>query len=343
MRSFASDNASGVHPAVMDALVAANTDHALAYGADPWTERAVEKFQRLFDAPVEVCFVWGGTGANVVGLQALVRPWDAIVCGDHAHIAVDECGAPERFTGSKLLTFPTSDGKLRPEQVELSQIGIGDEHHVQASVVSVTQSTECGTVYSVDELTAICATAHAHEMSVHLDGARIANAVTALNCDVRALTIDAGVDVMSFGGTKNGMMYGEAIVFLAPELGAHAKFIRKQATQLPSKMRFVASQFEALLTDDLWLTNAAHANAMARRLADAVRAIPGVALTREPEVNSVFATLPASVIPRLQDRSFFWMWDETAHEVRWMTGFDTNPTDIETFASILREELANLS
>lgn len=341
MRSFASDNASGVHPAVMDALVAANTDHALAYGSDPWTERAVTRFQELLGAPVEVCFVWGGTGANVVGLQSLLRPWDAIVCGEHAHIAVDECGAPERFTGSKLLTFPTPDGKLVPDQVERSQVGIGDEHHSQASVVSVTQSTECGTVYSVDELTSVCERAHAHGMFVHLDGARIANAVTALDRDLRAITIDAGVDVMSFGGTKNGMMYGEAVVFLNPELGTNAKFIRKQATQLPSKMRFVAAQFDALLADDLWLQNAAHANAMARRLADAVRDLPGVSLTREPVVNSVFATLPAGLIRRLQDRSFFWMWDDAANEVRWMTSFDTTAADIDAFAALVREEAAS--
>ena len=339
VRSFASDNASGVHPSVMDALVAANTDHALAYGADPWTERATEAFRTLFGAPVEVCFVWGGTGANVVGLQSLVRPWEGIVCGDHAHIAVDECGAPERFTGSKLLTFPTPDGKLLPEHVTQSRIGTGDEHHVQAAVVSVTQSTEWGTVYSVDELRAVCDTAHHHGMRVHLDGARLANAVSALGCDVRAITIDAGLDVVSFGGTKNGMMYGEAVVFLDPRLGANAKFIRKQATQLPSKMRFVSAQFEALLADDLWLGNAAHANAMARRLADAVRDLPGVVLTREPEVNSVFATLPPGAIVRTQDRSFFWDWDETTHEVRWMTAFDTTPADIDGFVAILAEEL----
>ena len=338
MRSFASDNASGVHPAIIDALVGANTDHALAYGSDPWTDRTITRFRELFGAPVEVCFVWGGTGANVVGLQSLLRPWDAVVCGEHAHIAVDECGAPERFTGCKLLTFPTPDGKLAPDQVELSQTGIGDEHHSQASVVSVTQSTECGTVYSAAELASVCETAHAHGMLVHLDGARIANAVSALGCDVRAITIDAGVDVMSFGGTKNGMMYGEAVVFLNPELGANAKFIRKQATQLPSKMRFVAAQFDALLADDLWLQNAAHANAMARRLADAVRDLPGVSLTREPVVNSVFATLPAALIKRLQDRSFFWMWDDAANEVRWMTSFDTTAVDVEAFAALVREE-----
>jgi threonine aldolase len=341
VRSFASDNASGVHPAVMDALTAANTDHALAYGSDAWTERAVLAFRELFGAPVEVCFVWGGTGANVVSLQAVVDPWSAVVCVDTAHIAVDECGAPERFTGCKLLTFPNTDGKLRAEQVREALVGRGDEHHSQATVVSVTQATECGTLYSVAELTEVCATAHEHGMRVHLDGARLANAVAALDVDLRALTIDAGVDVVSFGGTKNGMMYGEAVVFLDPALGANARFIRKQATQLPSKMRFVAAQFEALLTDDLWVRNARHANAMAQLLAAAVRDIPGVVLTREPEVNSVFARVPGDALARLRQRSFFWLWDEPAHEVRWMTSFDTAPADIEAFAGMLREELAS--
>ena len=340
MRSFASDNASGVHPRVMDALVAANADHALAYGADAWTARAMEKFRELFAAPVGVCFVWGGTGANVVALQSLLQPWDAVVCADTAHIAVDECGAPERFTGCKLLTFPAQDGKLTVADVARSQAGRGDEHHSQARVLSVTQSTECGTLYSVAELTELCAAAHAIGMKVHLDGARLANAVAALACDVRALTVDAGVDIVSFGGTKNGMMYGEAVVFMDPALGANARFIRKQATQLPSKLRFVAAQFEALLTDDLWIGNAAHANAMARRLADAVREIPGVRLTREPAVNSVFATLPHDAIPRLQAQSFFWPWDESVDEVRWMTSFDTTAEDITAFSALLRRELA---
>jgi threonine aldolase len=327
VRSFASDNASGVHPAVMDALVAANVDHALAYGDDAWTERATQRFRDAFGAPVEVCFVWGGTGANVVSLQSLVRPWSAVVCTANAHIAVDECGAPERFTGCKLLTFARADGKLTPADVDAAQAGRGDEHHAQATVVSITQSTECGTLYSVAELAAICETAHGFGMRVHLDGARLANAVAALGTDVRALTIDAGVDIVSFGGTKNGMMYGEAVVFCDPTLGTDAKFIRKQATQLPSKMRFVAAQFDALLTDDLWIRNAAHANAMARRLAAATRDIPGVVLARDPEVNSVFVRLPAESIERLQAESFFWTWDETLDEVRWMTSFDTTDAD----------------
>ena len=340
MRSFASDNASGVHPAVMDALIAANVDHALAYGDDAWTERATQHFREVLGAPVEVCFVWGGTGANVVSLQSLLQPWNAVACTATAHIAVDECGAPERFTGSKLLTFPSVDGKLTPADVEAAQVGRGDEHHAQATVVSVTQSTECGTLYSVAELTAVCEAAHGFGMKVHLDGARLGNAVAALGCDVRALTIDAGVDVVSFGGTKNGMMYGEAVVFCDPALGANAKFIRKQATQLPSKMRFVAAQFDALLTDDLWIRNAAHANAMAQRLAAATRDIPGVTLAREPEVNSVFVRLPAARIAKLQAESFFWMWDETVDEVRWMTAFDTTEADIDTFAATVRRVLA---
>ncbi len=339
MRSFASDNASGVHPAVMDALVAANVDHALAYGDDVWTAQATQRLRVVFGAPVEVCFVWGGTGANVVSLQSLLRPWSSVVCTANAHIAVDECGAPERFTGSKLLTFPSVDGKLTPADVEAAQVGRGDEHHAQATVVSVTQSTEYGTLYTVEELTAVCTTAHAFGMKVHLDGARIGNAVAALGCDLRDLTIDAGVDVVSFGGTKNGMMYGEAVVFCDPALGTDAKFIRKQAAQLPSKMRFVAAQFEALLTDDLWIRNAAHANAMAHRLADATRTIPGVELVRSPEVNSVFVRLPADAIGRLQAEWFFWTWDETVDEVRWMTSFDTTEADIDEFAATVRRVL----
>jgi len=325
---------------VMDALVAANVDHALAYGDDAWTERATQHFRDVLGAPVEVCFVWGGTGANVVSLQSLLQPWSAVVCTANAHIAVDECGAPERFTGSKLLTFPSVDGKLTPADVEAAQVGRGDEHHAQATVVSVTQSTECGTLYSVAELTAVCEAAHGFGMKVHLDGARLSNAVAALGCDVRALTIDAGVDVVSFGGTKNGMMYGEAVVFCDPALGTDAKFIRKQATQLPSKMRFVAAQFEALLTDDLWIRNAEHANEMARQLAAATRDIPGVELAREPEVNSVFVRLPSDAIAKLQAESFFWTWDEAVDEVRWMTSFDTTDADIDDFAATVRRVLA---
>lgn len=339
MRSFASDNSSGVHPAVLDALVAASADHALAYGKDPWTERATARFRDLFGVPAEVLFVWGGTGANVVALQSLLRPWEAVVCTQAAHINVDECGAPERLAGAKLLAFPAADGKLRVEHVEAALAGRGDEHHVQAAVVSVTQATEAGTVYAPEELRAVCDAAHAHGMRVHLDGARLANAVAALDVDVRALTVDAGIDVVSFGGTKNGMMYGEAVVYFDPALADGARFVRKQMAQLPSKMRFIAAQFDALLTDDLWLDCARRANEAAALLAREVAAVPGVTLSRQPEVNSVFATVPREAIPALQERSFFWVWDEPRGEVRWMTSFDTTPDDVQAFVAHLREIL----
>jgi threonine aldolase len=262
------------------------------------------------------------------------------VCTDVAHINTDECGAPERFTGCKLLAFPNEQGKLTPEHVRRGLAGRGDEHHVQASVVSVTQATEWGTLYSVDELVAITAVAHEHGLRVHLDGARLANSAAALNLDVRALTVDAGIDVVSFGGTKNGLMYGEAVVFLDPALGEHAHFVRKQAMQLPSKMRYVAAQFDAVLTDGLWLENARQANAMAGRLHARVHEVPGVKVDREPEANSVFARLPHDAIAALQAESFFWIWDEPTDEVRWMTSFDTTEADVDEFVALVERVLA---
>jgi threonine aldolase len=324
----------------MEALREANTGHALAYGADPWTARATARIRELFGAPVEVLFVWGGTGANVVALQSLLRPWEGVVCADSAHINVDECGAVERITGAKLLAFPTADGKLTAEHVAAGLVGRGDEHHVQAAVVSVTQATERGTVYTPAELGAVCDAAHEHGLRVHLDGARLANAVVALGCDVTDVTSRAGVDVVSFGGTKNGMMYGEAVVFLDPAPAEHARFVRKQAAQLPSKLRYVAAQFDALLADGLWLDCASTANAMAARLADEVASVPGVRMSRRPEANSVFAAVPREMIPALQERSFFWIWDEAAGEVRWMTSYDTTPEDVDEFVAEVREVLA---
>ena len=343
--SFASDNASGVHPAVLEAIGHANTGHALAYGADAWTERAIGQIHDIFGVAAPVVFTWGGTGANVVGLQCLLAPYEAVICPETAHINVDECGAPERFTGSKLIAVPTEDGKLRPEQVEEHTHLLGDIHHVQPRVVSITQSTEMGTLYSIDEIAALVDVAHRHGMKVHLDGARLANATVALGVDVRQFTVDVGVDVLTFGGTKNGMMYGEAVVFLDPELGRMAQFVRKQAGQLPSKMRYVSAQFEALLTDDVWLANARHANAMAELLAERAKAIPGVELQRDPEVNSVFVTIPRAALAPMQAWSFFWEWDPAITEVRWMTSFDTTEADIETFVAgvaLLVDEHAGL-
>jgi threonine aldolase len=332
--SFASDNAAGVLPEVMAALAAANVGPALAYGADPWTERAAALVGDVLGEPgAQVAFCWGGTGANVVGLQCLLRPWEGVICPDTAHINVDECGAPERFTGAKLLALPTPDGKLRPEHIAPLLHVVGDEHHVQPRVVSITQSTESGTLYRPDEVAALAEVAHAHDLYLHLDGARLANAAAALG-DVRSFTTEAGVDVLTFGATKAGAMYGEAVVFLRPGLGEQVRFVRKQAAQLPSKMRFVAAQFEALLTDDLWVRSADRANGLALLLAHRLAGRPGVEVVRPPEVNSVFLRLPsAAAVADLQDWSFVWDWDVAAHEVRAMTSFATTPDDVERFAT----------
>jgi threonine aldolase len=337
---FASDNASGVHPAVLEALSEANQGHALAYGMDPWTARATARFAEVLDTDVEVVFTWGGTGANVVGLQCLLRPWEGVICADSAHIVVDECGAPERFTGSKLIDLPAVHGKLRPEQLGPQLHALGDEHHVQPRVLSITQSTEMGTVYSLEELRALVEVAHGGGLVVHVDGARLSNAVAALGCTLHEMVVDTGVDVVTFGGTKNGLMYGEAVLFLRPELGEHARFVRKQAAQLASKMRYISAQFEALLTDDLWLHNAQHANEMARSLADEVRGIPGVEVVGAPEVNAVFATLPGAAIRPLIDWSQFWVWDADEDLVRWMCSFDTTPEDVRHFAAGVAEVVA---
>lgn len=331
--SFASDNSAGVSPEVMDALAAANHGPALAYGDDPWTDAATAALRELFDAPVEVYLCWGGTGANVVGLATLLQPWQAVVCTDSAHIVVDECGAPARFTGASIVAVPHLDGKLRPEAVVPFLDWKGTEHHPQPTVLSISQVSEMGTVYSVDEIGALCELAHANGLMVHLDGARIANAVAASGADLRTLVRDPGVDVMTFGLTKNGAMYGEAVVYLRPELASQAKYVRKQAGQLPSKSRYVAAQITALLTDDLWLRNARHANAMAALLADRVASIPDVDLLGEPEANSVFARIPADRISALQDWSFFWEWDRGESLVRWMTSFVTTEADIERFTT----------
>lgn len=331
--SFASDNAAGVSPEVMDALAAANHGPALAYGQDPWTADAVARIRELFDAPVEVFLCWGGTGANVVGLATLLQPWQSVLCTDTAHIVVDECGAPARFTGSTITPLPHVDGKLRPEAITPFLDWLGTEHHPQPAVLSISQSTEMGTVYSVDEVAELCDVAHRAGLRVHVDGARIANAVAATGADLRHLIRDPGVDVLTFGLTKNGAMYGEAVVYLQPELAAAAKYVRKQAGQLPSKARFVAAQISALLTDDLWLRNARHANDQAVALADRLAGVAGVSVPRPPEVNAVFAQVPADRIDALQEWSFFWEWDLSESLVRWMTSFATTDDDIERFAA----------
>jgi threonine aldolase len=324
----------------MDALVEANTPAALAYGSDRWTEALTERFRALYDAPVEVLLCWGGTGANVVGLATLLAPYQAIVCAESAHIAVDECGAPTRFSGAMLLTVPSDDGKLRPDDLARFGSYIGEEHHPQPAVVSISQVTELGTVYSVDEIATLADEVHRMGMTLHLDGARIANAVAATGAGLPEMIRDAGVDVMTFGATKNGAMYGEAVIFLRPELAEGSRFNRKQAGQLPSKARFVAAQLLALLDGDLWVQHAAHANEMARLLADAARTIDGVTLAHEPEANAVFVHLPRPTILALQDWSFFWDWDHATSMVRWMTSFATTRDDVDRFIAGVGAALA---
>lgn len=339
--SFASDNAAGVAPEVMDALVAANAGPALAYGDDPWTDRAIGEVRELFGQPVEVVWCWGGTGANVVGLASVLQGWQSVIATDTAHIVVDECGAPVRFSGSTITPVPHVDGKLTPAAVEPFLGWQGSEHHVQPRVLSVSQVTEMGTRYTADELGSLADLAHAHDLLLHVDGARIANAVAAAGGDIRSMIVETGVDLLTFGLTKNGAMYGEAVVYLRPELATHAAFVRKQAGQLPSKARFVAAQASALLADDLWLRNAAHANAMAALLADAVASIPGVEVPVAPEANAVFARIPWDRFAELQAWSFFWDWDPAASLVRWMTSFTTTAEDVRTFSDGVRAILAS--
>jgi threonine aldolase len=340
VRGFASDNYAGVHPEVLAALALANGGHQIAYGEDDYTAHLQEVFRRHFGPRAEVFPVFNGTGANVVALQSVTQRWGAVVCAASAHINVDEGGAPERVGGLKLLTVPTPDGKLTPELIDREAWGFEDEHRAQPQAVSITQTTELGTCYTPDEIRAVCDHAHQLGLAVHLDGSRIANAAATLGVPLAAFTTDAGVDILSFGGTKNGLLFGECVVVLSPERVRAMKHLRKLSMQLASKMRFVSVQFEALLTGDLWLRSASHANAMARRLETAVRGIEGVTVVRPVQANAVFAILPREVGERLQKRYRFYFWDEASGEVRWMCSFDTTEADIDGFAAAVAEEMS---
>lgn len=342
--AFASDNAAGAHPAVLAAIVEANEGHALAYGSDRWTAETAERMRDLFGRPVETFLTWNGTGANVMALGTMLLPGDCVVCSEWAHIAVDETGAPERSLGAKVLTLPSADAKITPEQLRALAHLQGVQHHAQPGVVSITQSTELGTLYSPDEVAALCDTAHSMGMRVHLDGARLANATAALGGtkeSLRSFTVDAGVDVVSFGGTKAGLMGGEAVVYLNSDLATRAPYVRKQVNQLPSKMRFVAAQFNALLDDMRWVQGAAHANAMATRLYERTRLLPGVGYDAPPAVNSVFPCLPEWSIAPLREWCFFWDWNVARNQVRWMTAWDTTEDDIDRFVAGVAHLLAD--
>ncbi|MFV0376425.1 MAG: threonine aldolase family protein [Mangrovibacterium sp.] len=338
-RGFASDNNAGVHPNILAAMGRVNEGHMVGYGGDPVTEMAVARFRQEFGHDVEVFFVFNGTGANVLSLASHTHSFNSVICAEIAHIQVDECGAPEKLTGCKLIPIATYKGKIYPEQIRKQLHGFGFEHHSQPGVISISQVSELGTVYSVEEIKAIANLAHEYGLFLHMDGARLANAAAALDLPFRAFTRDAGVDVLSFGGTKNGMMMGEAVVFFNPAQARLTKYIRKQSMQLYSKMRFVSAQFLAYFEDDLWKKNALHANRMALLLEREVAKIPGVQLTQKTQANGVFAIIPANLIPKLQERYFFYIWDEPRSEVRWMTSFDTTEEDVYGFVKALKELL----
>lgn len=340
VRGFASDNHAGAHPDVLAALAVANGGHQSAYGGDVYTEHLQQVIRSHFGPTAEAFPVFNGTGANVVALQAVTDRWGAVICSESAHIHVDEGGAPERVGGIKLLTVPTPDGKLTPELIDRQAHGWDDEHRAMPQVVSLAQATELGTVYTPAEIRDLCDHAHALGMKVHIDGSRLANAAAALNVPLRTFTNAAGVDLLSLGGTKNGALFAEAVVVLNPDGIRHMRHLRKLSLQLASKMRFVSVQLEALLARDLWLRNARHANEMAQRLAEGVRAVDGVRILYPVQSNAVFARLPHEVSRRLRERFPFYFWDEAAGDVRWMCAFDTTEDDVDTFVAALKEETA---
>ena len=344
MSGFASDNFAGVHPEVLEAIGRANEGHAAAYGADDWTLRAEELFRRHFGAGTRAFPVFNGTAANVLALAAVCEPWQAVICAETAHLHVDECGAPKRLAGMKLIPVATEHGKLDLVLVELRISRLGDQHAVQPRVVSISQASELGTVYTAEEVAALAEMAHANDLLLHVDGARLANAAAQLETSLGAITADAGVDMLSFGGTKDGLLLGEAIVFCHPELADGFEFVRKQLGQLASKMRFISAQLEALLEGDLWLRNAAHANAMAARLAERMRELDQVEIVHPVESNAVFAALPEAAIGRLREalpgEQPFHVWDEERNVVRLMCSWDTVDDDVERLVGALSGALA---
>lgn len=335
-RGFGSDNHSGISPEVLTAIAEANVGHALAYGDDEYCENAEAMFREQFGNQAVVSFVFNGTGANTIAIDAMVRSHEAVVCAETAHVNVDECGAPQRIVGCRLLTIDTPDGKLTPELVKTRLHGFGFEHHSQPKAITITNPTELGTLYTVEEIRALADLAHSNNMYLHIDGARLANAAVALNCSFKEMTTDANVDIVSFGGTKNGLMLGESVVFLNPELAKDYKYRRKQGLQLCSKMRFIAAQFDAYLKDELWRRNASHSNAMAKILYDKVKDIDGVTVMYPVQVNSVFVKLPRHIWTELQKEYFFYDWDYDNDVVRWVCSFDTTEEDIDDFVKVLR-------
>jgi threonine aldolase len=341
--NFASDNYAPAHPEAIAAIAEANSGPAVSYGADPWTARAEELLREHFGEHAHSALVFNGTGANIVCLRAMCRPWESVVCASTGHVNVDECGAPESIAGVKLHALDTPDGKLTPELVATRLVRIGDEHVAQPRVVTITQSSELGTCYAPGEIAELAAFAHEHHLLLHIDGSRLANAAASLDVPLRAIATDAGADAVSFGGTKNGLLLGEAVVMLRPELAEGLAYLRKQTLQLASKQRFLAAQFIALLEGDLWRRSAAHANAMATRLAAAVADVPGVRITQAVQANGVFAILPLAATEILQRDWRFYVWDDTTGEVRWMCSWNTTPDEVDAFAAAVRRTCSEIS
>lgn len=338
-RGFASDNNSGVHPEIMKELVSANTGHAIGYGSDPYTENAKELFREKLGKDTEAFFVFTGTAANVLGICGVTRSWNSVITAYTAHLNQDECGAPEKFSGCKVITVDTPDGKLTVDSIKGFMHGFGFEHHAQPGVVSVSQSTEMGTVYTPEEIKEIAGYVHGLGLYLHMDGARIANAAASLDVSLKEISTDAGVDILSFGGTKNGMMMGEAVCFLRPGLSADFKFIRKQGMHLASKMRYISAQYIAYFRNDLWKRCAGHSNLMAQVLAERLRQTDGIKIVQKVQSNGVFVMIPSAVAERVREEFFFYPWDESRSEFRLMTSWDTTEEDIEGFIEVLRKEI----
>lgn len=336
MKSFASDNNSGAHPAILEALTKANEGFAKAYGEDPLTAQAEALFRDHFGEQARTFFVTTGTAANITGLRSVCEPWQSVLCSEHAHITMDECGAPEAMGGFKLVQLASEDGRITPEQIEPHLAALGFVHRNQPHVISLTQCTELGTLYTPGEIRNICDFAHKNGLLVHMDGARIANACAAQDCTFKEMTTDLGVDLLSFGGTKNGLVMGEAVVLLTPEIGQAIPFFRKQYMQLVSKMRFVAAQFIPYLEGSLWRDNARNANAMAMRLAQKAGAIDGVEILGKVETNAVFAKVPEHALEKLLEEYYFYVWDETERSLRWMLSWNTTEAMVDEFADAIR-------
>ncbi len=341
MKSFASDNYSGVHPQVINALVEANSNHQISYGDDELSKYVNSLFKNEF-GDVEILYTFNGTGANMVSLRCCLLPFQSVICAETAHIVMDECGGPTQITGSTMQTLKTSDGKLTPELIETLLSRKGDVHHVQPKLISISQCTELGTVYSLDELKAIADFAHANDMYLHVDGARIANAVAYLGCSLKEATVDCGVDIMSFGGTKNGIMFGEAILIFNKELRNNAPFFHKQTAQLFSKNRFIAAQFKAVFEKELWRELALHSNKMAKRLYKAICHFEDVKVVQKVQSNAVFVIIPKQIVESMREQFPFYDWDTRTGVLRWMCSFDTTEDEVDQFVELLKKSLETL-